>query len=188
MVSIHAPARGAILSVGVNLLLKRFQFTHPRGVRFVTKLELSLVIEFQFTHPRGVRFSSFRSILRLRSFNSRTREGCDKAPGFAKHIVHVSIHAPARGAITLEYRSRALYQFQFTHPRGVRCSCGSSRAHPLGFNSRTREGCDICAGSHYNTLDVSIHAPARGAMRTRLQNFWIVLFQFTHPRGVRSTA
>jgi len=57
------------------------------------------------------------------------------------------------------------------------------------FNPRTRTGCDkrdICR--HYR-IDVSIHAPARGATRT--DGFLIksqYKFQSTHPHGVRLSA
>ncbi len=74
------------------------------------------------------------------------------------------------------------------------------------FNSRTREGCDFRALLVQADGDVSIHAPARGAMyviraprfRTRFNSRTRegcddtpeykdkdAVFQFTHPRGVR---
>ena len=57
LVSIHAPARGAI----------------PYHKKLVRKYK------FQFTHPRGVRFGVTASRKRRACFNSRTREGCDPA-------------------------------------------------------------------------------------------------------------
>ncbi len=62
----------------------------------------------------------------------------------AQHVqrIHVSIHAPARGAI--------FYRFVWYSESG--------------FNSRTREGCDIRLFSLYSPSLVSIHAPARGAI------------------------
>ena len=96
-------------------------------------------------------------------FNSRTREGCD----------------------LLCFHHGKEFQFQFTHPRGVRCVF---RVQDLGyhvsihapargaitriklkttfncFNSRTREGCDKFVDQLRNLVLVSIHAPARGAM------------------------
>ena len=75
------------------------------------------------------------------SFNSRTREGCDESslPPFSS------------------------FRFQFTHPRGVRF---------MAFAA------EIWAR-------VSIHAPARGAMRMSAKWPMAIEFQFTHPRGVR---
>ncbi len=79
--------------------------------------------------------------------------------------------------------------------------------HSGGFNSRTREGCDARGLHLAQALNVSIHAPARGAIRraedgtdTRIFNSrtregcdsyafaasHAAVFQFTHPRGVRS--
>ena len=56
------------------------------------------------------------------------------------------------------------------------------------FNSRTHAGCDLC--SRHNTHDannVSIHAPTRGATSVAKNPMMPMLFQFTHPRGVRRT-
>ncbi len=76
-----------------------------------------------------------------KSFNSRTREGCDSTIVVTLKDITVSIHAPARGAIaassakeaTESFNSRTregcdggltlgkwIIKFQFTHPRGVR--------------------------------------------------------------------
>ena len=55
VVSIHAPARGATAGVYVQDGRKKFQSTHPRGVRppFIGGCEGGF--RFQSTHPRGVR-------------------------------------------------------------------------------------------------------------------------------------
>ena len=118
------------------------------------------------------------------SFNSRTREGCDLVADIADIIEPVSIHAPARGAITATRWQQS----------------------PNSFNSRTREGCDWMEKHPGYYTKVSIHAPARGAMlgcckigsrfsfNSRTREGCDVsfrcgksqgLFQFTHPRGVR---
>ena len=117
-------------------------------------------------------------------FNSRTREGCDFHRECQGAELPVSIHAPARGAIPPRCRLSELDS----------------------FNSRTREGCDTMVTMLCRNVTVSIHAPARGAMspacrrsvpfgfnsRTRegcdvptLNMSGLVVFQFTHPRGVR---
>ena len=122
---------------------------------------------FQFTHPRGVRQTARRA-----------------------HCNYL--------------------KFQFTHPRGVRRNCKNTMAYTqIGFNSRTREGCDAYLGYiPANSFDVSIHAPARGATASICHNSLLIsgfnsrtregcdnlpllsvtgflMFQFTHPRGVR---
>ena len=98
---------------------------------------------FQFTHPGGVRLLRIWGRFSTKSFNSRTREGCDL----------VSSSSDTAGL-----------QFQFTHPGGVRRrqSLGIRPNH-IRFNSRTREGCDKPERTLSGRLKVSIHAPGRGA-------------------------
>ena len=160
-VSIHAPARGAMTP---SFLLKYaasfnsrtregcdsqhfvitsskvFQFTHPRGVRSNWESLIGAKIVSIHAPARGA-MATAQAIRMESCFNSRTREGCD---------LFRSI-----------FWSRTL--FQFTHPRGVRCSSGSAPRPSLvsihapargaiigvrnsggwqSFNSRTREGCD----------------------------------------------
>ena len=82
VVSIHAPARGAMNLISYLFHNLWFQFTHPRGVRYV--------------QPGHARYNH--------SFNSRTREGCDYTRVMRPFRVWVSIHAPARGAMGLSKR------------------------------------------------------------------------------------
>ena len=113
------------------------------------------------------------------------RHDFDFVPG----LVHgVSIHAPTRGATG-------------TFDRGLDA--------PLGFNPRTHAGCDsVLADQHVDARLVSIHAPTRGATSTipryrivctvsihaptrgATRYAWgllfdCIMFQSTHPRGVR---
>jgi len=145
-----------------------FQSTHPRGVRLLLHSLCGRNGGFQSTHPRGVR-------------HTITGENADQAA--------VSIHAPARGATSNSLHDILRNEFQSTHPRGVRLLIVFGiikknlfqSTHPrgvrrqrtasgtwpaIGFNPRTREGCDF---SKYFTqrqnITVSIHAPARGATR-----------------------
>ena len=97
-------------------------------------------------------------------------------------------------------------QFQFTHPRGVRFDPLVPITDDKGFNSRTREGCDqskikispfqqfqfthprgvrLSRFDFEKLEDVSIHAPARGAIKIGSPGGEQDAFQFTHPRGVR---
>ena len=121
----------------------------------------------------------------------------------------VSIHAPARGATLGALVTEVEDRFQFTHPRGVRrlllrtiqvCPTVSIHAPTRGA-TRDRPGGQTTRG-------VSIHAPTRGATAEPVQYLSegnrfnsrthegcdvgvsnvthnVVLFQFTHPRGVR---
>ena len=121
-----------------------FQSTHPRGVRPKRSWRDTRTPIFQSTHPRGVRLCIFVCIsLEKYYFNPRTREGCDflmycrmscsfqfqsTHPRGVRHSVEqalnkaygISIHAPARGATSVNDESDPAYVFQSTHPRGVR--------------------------------------------------------------------
>ena len=184
-VSIHAPARGAILSYS----------------------SLSVSIWFQFTHPQGVRSCFLRFLDKHLCFNSRTRKGCDiqyqnfcgvsmfqfthpqgvrLPPGTTAHSLPVSIHAPARGAIMLTLIRDVKGEFQFTHPQGVRFLLVKKRLLRPSFNSRTRKGCDFSWSRSVSYAQVSIHAPARGAIAGMIRKIKAEQFQFTHPQGVRS--
>ena len=146
-------------------------------------------VMFQSTHPRGVRPPLPRpSACKAKSFNPRTRVGCD---GFVPSAVcntsefqstHPRGVRPARSS-----SARVDGQFQSTHPRGVRHEQDfmPSRevvfqsTHPRGvrpfragagasgakrFNPRTRVGCD---GASVACVLI------------------VTWFQSTHPRGVR---
>ena len=105
VVSIHAPGRGATAVHPYYQASKTFQFTHPGGVRLILRL----------IQP-----------LRLLSFNSRTREGCD-----SEEIKESSNNGGFNS------RTREGCDALFVHKRNRSIS---------SFNSRTREGCDI--GEH----------------------------------------
>ena len=55
----------------------------------------------------------------------------------------------------------------------------------FSFNSRTRKGCDGGALMLKAFSEVSIHAPARGAIFFMKEMHEKFMFQFTHPQGVR---
>ena len=145
-VSIHAPAWGATpSSMALMASATVFQSTHPRGVRPRPFCASCTCCWFQSTHPRGVRQGSTSgfpnggkfqsthprgvrpplprpSACRAKSFNPRTRVGCDHAEG-SQFVMRerVSIHAPAWGATC--------------------CSCCPGQL-VCCFNPRTRVGCD----------------------------------------------
>jgi len=98
-VSIHAPTWGA-----TQHLLNIFK----------------TILWFQSTHPRGVRPTEPRSIMPSRCFNPRTHVGCDWELFYGGSEDPVSIHAPTWGATQQVQADRKEYEFQSTHPRGVR--------------------------------------------------------------------
>ena len=167
-VSIHAPAWGATHAINTGLsFLVLFQSTHPRGVRQARHRWHLLLSAFQSTHPRGVRPAGrVPDQHALIGFNPRTRVGCD-------------------------------------------CPCQPFSAAGKSFNPRTRVGCDVGQQPVATVALVSIHAPAWGATGVNLRTCkhhekvsihapawgathaintglsFLVLFQSTHPRGVR---
>ena len=132
-----------VLSI-LRLHRRRFQSTHPRGVRPRGNTILLALICFNPRTREGCDQAESRRLLNLSSFNPRTREGCDCVGDISMSINPVSIHAPARGATSIS-SSRAAARSGFNPRTREGCdlnnpwksSCG------LGFNPRTREGCDI---------------------------------------------
>ena len=103
-------------------------------------------------------------------FNPRTRVGCDgRVIMYRRSSVDVSIHAPAWGATTCT--RRGLHGPRCFNPR-TRVGCDADVPElPLvraGFNPRTRVGCDPRSCRYRGHAgQVSIHAPAWGATRSR---------------------
>ena len=97
-------------------------------------------------------------------FNPRTRTGCDLNVWYVSMLNFVSTHAPARGATHEVEVEPGVFEFQPTHPHGVRHRVFPARVPYASFNPRTRTGCDL---------------PLPRVMRT------LSVFQPTHPHGVR---
>ncbi len=168
-----------------------FQSTHPRGVRHVEPFDVLAVDDVSIHAPAwGATVDALSGILQLdvsihapawgatpryfvvvddkRSFNPRTRVGCDRAIDeidFDKYRFQSTHprgvrHRPCRD---MEDRSR----FQSTHPRGVRHHGRSQANGKVCFNPRTRVGCDRARQRDRSPDLVSIHAPAWGATITQ---------------------
>ena len=124
-------------------LLRKFQSTHPHGVRLAVMPIPLLSMLFQSTHPHGVRLKpsptkwffsgSFNPRTHtgcdslttptssgFKSFNPRTHTGCDHGKPLSEFCAHVSIHAPTRGATKGQTLVKIKPEFQSTHPHGVR--------------------------------------------------------------------
>ena len=116
----------------------------------------------------------------------RTHTGCDAVvQQDVLRYLHVSIHAPTRGAtgqrhglvdgclVSIHAPTRgATLQFELTRPAisfNPRTHTGCDQTNQLifnimkGFNPRTHTGCDVLRWSHMLRSSVSIHAPTRGA-------------------------
>ncbi len=189
-----------------------FQSTHPHGVRLtnsnlpVGRLSVSIHAPtrgatpdrgavpcgrcvFQSTHPHGVRRTVTSGPRCTQGFNPRTHTGCDDFyfPEFA-HL-GVSIHAPTRGATYLnDNYEYGVYGFQSTHPHGVRHTLKRKIMSFIQFQSTHPHGVRLSLISPPNDkINVSIHAPTRGATLPPVLNDALDKFQSTHPHGVRLT-
>ena len=110
-VSIHAPSRGATISV--HWLMYTAYCFNPRTL---TGCDSSYTVQQQGSH--GV------------SIHAPSRGATDKTNPNQKHLT-VSIHAPSRGATLPSKQAIMLYgMFQSTHPHGVRRGCWSKK--PIG--------------------------------------------------------
>ena len=122
-------------------LLRIFQFPPPRGGEPPRMVFMRSTALFQFPPPRGGEPGSPCAMIQALNFNSRPREGANRAslPGLSAW--QISIPAPARGR-TLAYAYRtSRHVFQFPPPRGGE--------HP--------DSVAYCA-----SVTISIPAPARG--------------------------
>ena len=145
-VSIHAPGRGATtLTPSESILTPSFNSRTREGCDYSKFSEDRVKRKFQFTHPGGVRLvrgdNGNQTII---SFNSRTREGCDDNLSSAGYLPgQVSIHAPGRGATPLVPQLLVRYEVSIHAPgRGATALGNIQAGNAQGFNSRTREGCD----------------------------------------------
>ena len=162
-----------------------FQSTHPCGVRraLVHGVRVSIWVSihapvwgattlliclrpsgtFQSTHPCGVRpwagISLTNSLVSIHApvwgATNPNRDGHTLPP--------VSIHAPVWGATAAQTPMTHTHGFQSTHPCGVRRKQRGRGLKWLGFNPRTRVGCDY--GGFLSIVSGE--------------------FQSTHPCGVR---
>jgi len=146
-------------------LLRRFQSTHPRGVRRVfTEVYFDNIRVSIHAPARGATvIDIIKDTFPDVSIHAPAR-GATYCPRPQHRHCSVSIHAPARGA-TLSWGPR-LCLLRCFNPRtreGCDCHAVVSLAVPECFNPRTREGCDVRYADHGLFSRVSIHAPARGA-------------------------
>ncbi len=130
------------------------------------------------------------AILRRKNvcFNPRTREGCDCPFGWMSAQDRRCFNPRTRvGCDQMQGAQLLLRQFQSTHPRGVRhfdFSPNYSANVPVSIHAPAR-GATRSPKNKVLSFGVSIHAPARGATLPISYSDDLVLFQSTHPRGVR---
>ena len=187
-VSIHAPARGATAAASVKAAIEAFQSTRPHGARRGLRWRSSLPWRF---NPRARTGRDNRRELEAqmhRMFQSTRPHGARPLrPPPACAPRRVSIHAPARGATALLRPQAHAGPVSIHAPARGATDWGWSDWRCSGrFNPRARTGRDAVRHAGYRAqakfqstrphgarrkhfdgcrclLEVSIHAPARGA-------------------------
>ena len=142
----------------------RFQSTHPHGVR--RKLGHCNFFKPSFNPRTHTGCDKTRIVFTpsLISFNPRTHTGCDAETLLGVADCKVSIHAPTRGATTIDHQFFRILRFQSTHPHGVRrrWSLTCSDRNRVSIHAPTR-GATKHSRKYVCDSTVSIHAPTRGA-------------------------
>ena len=120
---------------------------------------------FQSTRPRGARrkFRGILSIYRQVSIHAPAR-GATTVNMLTDVEYNVSIHAPARGATFTSMPPNGASMFQSTRPRGARrCNMDDSANYLFVSIHAPARGATKVVSIVVHLRHVSIHAPARGA-------------------------
>ena len=135
---------------------------------------------------RGATLSTIhKHISKMISIHAPTR-GATTAGIWADSELEISIHAPTRGA-TLNGLVWGINipTFQSTLPREERRWQQAKRFWNCDFNPRSHERSDINITDYRMIINISIHAPTRGATDLKLKLWAGVQFQSTLPREER---
>ena len=124
---------------------RRFQFTHPGGVRRAFRRLQVQAHQVSIHAPgRGATWT-FRAIIPVWSAVSihAPGRGATAVCFWQVWSMLVSIHAPGRGATPPRWKPVGAHQVSIHAPgRGATRPQGLQYQEYQGFNSRTREGCD----------------------------------------------
>ena len=115
-----------------------------------------MALSFQSTLPHGERREDFEitAINRVR-FQSTLPHG-ERLAGYGRGVF--------------------IILFQSTLPHGERHSFHFASPLKIYFNPRSRTGSDVPVHAVYSILDISIHAPARGATLSKLMSSQCLLY------------
>ena len=149
---------------------RRFQSTHPRGVR-LKPLQIGAVDVVISIHAPtwGATCPSGRLLINLKNFNPRTHVGCDET-GFNLKLLSKDFNPRTHVGCDngQDLKTLAANLFQSTHPRGVRPVSRVGGGIRINFNPRTHVGCDVLRRTDWQkALHISIHAPTWGATPLR---------------------
>ena len=114
-ISIHAPAKGATIMKKDSFVLYTISIHAPaKGATSGYLYKSTSTLIFQSTLPRRERHDDYmRSERRITDFNPRSREGSDHRKIEKRVPIHISIHAPAKGATAI-LSNFISYIFQFS--------------------------------------------------------------------------
>ena len=160
-ISIHAPTRGATVTIGSIVYCGSISIHAPTRGATLT--------------PRK------RSRRNTISIHAPTR-GATGSAGGADTSGAISIHAPTRGA-TGTRSTKTVYLFNF-NPRsheGSDTDTHCPRITTENFNPRSHEGSDKLYHNSHNKAVISIHAPMRGATSMSLTQ--ICIRSYFNPRS-----
>ena len=120
-------------------------------------------------------------------FNPRSHEGSDLWRSWCSLAMRLFQSTLPRGERLGEIGKKDKTQvFQSTLPRGERQQQDQCHSRNCNFNPRSHEGSDLAHALSGCEVDISIHAPTRGATYTRKNvSLSTRLFQSSLPRGER---
>ena len=104
---------------------------------------------------------------------------------YSSGLSRISIHAPAKGATYFPFVPGVYERFQSTLPRRERRKYNCAEAAENNFNPRSREGSDASVFQTHHSIQISIHAPAKGATDYPEYEVTYHEFQSTLPRRER---
>ena len=187
-ISIHAPQWGATGLNASQALPKRFQSTHPSGVRHVSECLSQIVSRISIHAPQwgATRFATFFDN-KIIDFNPRTPVGCDLArPAYWwSASIFQSTHPSGVRLAVIGVSTWTLTYFNPRTPVGCDGYHHKLCTRKIYFNPRTPVGCDEPPVEPAEPPEISIHAPQWGATREVLGLSALGIFQSTHPSGVR---
>ena len=208
-ISIHAPPRGAT-EENTRILQERRISIHapPRGatLKLTDGREAGTPISIH-APPRGATDSFKCAVHDVLYFNSRPSARGDRGCGQGDGCRCISIHAPPRGATTFNMAKYAQSQISIhAPPRGATPCVGRSCSSHLYFNSRPSARGDMpetvakSVRDYFNSrpsargdqgyaavlqqMNISIHAPPRGATAKDMQFLQIFCSTLTNQHGL----
>ena len=164
-ISIHAPARGATVHPLSHQRIRRISIHAPaRGATNNPNYHARQHNEFQSTLPHGERRQEITRRQSIINFNPRSRTGSDDSVLWETNAP-VNFNPRSRTGSDLQPTSRIASSNHF-NPRS-RTGSDFTRLQPVpdivNFNPRSRTGSDIGMITSQKMMQISIHAPARGA-------------------------